>query len=129
MSFYASRRLDGVAFDAAIDRARSALQAEGFGVLTEIDVAAVMKEKLGETLPPYRILGACNPKLALRVLGAESRIGVMLPCNVVVRQIDDDAVEIVVIDPEKTMGAVGVDNVRDVAAEVSRRLRAVIEAA
>ena len=105
------------------------MQAEGFGVLTEIDVAAVMKEKLGETLRPYRILGACNPKLALRAISAESRIGVMLPCNVVVRQIDDDAVEIVAIDPEKTMGAVGVDNVRDVAAEVSRRLRAVIEAA
>lgn len=129
MSFYASRRLNGVAFDAAIARARAALQAEGFGVLTEIDVAAVMKEKLGETLRPYRILGACNPKLALRAIAAESRIGVMLPCNVVVRQIDDDAVEIVAIDPEKTMGAVGLDNVRDVAAEVSRRLRAVIEAA
>lgn len=129
MTFYSARRLDDADFDAAIARVRAALQAEGFGVLTEIDVAAVMKQKLGETLRPYRILGACNPKLALRALGAESRIGVMLPCNVVVRQTEDDKVEIAAIDPEQTMGAIGVAAVAEVAAEVTRRLRAVIDAA
>lgn len=105
MSYYIAKTVSGE-FDDVIARVIEALKAEGFGVLTDIDVAATMKKKLGADFRPYRILGACNPKMALEALSIEDKIGVMLPCNVIVQQADD-GVEIAAVDPVASIGRVG----------------------
>ncbi len=104
-----------------------ALRAEGFGVLTEIDVAAVMKSRLGISGPGYLILGACNPQLAHRALEAEPSVGAVLPCNVVLRE-DQHGTVLEVLDPEAAMGIVGSAEVTEVASEAATRLRRVVEA-
>jgi len=126
MSYHFSKTLD-VPFDQAITRVTEALKAEGFGVLTDIDVAATMKAKLGEDFRPYRILGACNPKLAHRALALEDKIGTMLPCNVIVQQHDGGKVEVSAIDPVASMQAIENPGLADVAQEVQGRLRQVVE--
>ncbi|MFP3913745.1 MAG: DUF302 domain-containing protein [Actinomycetota bacterium] len=125
--YYLTKRIEEGDFAATVARVREALADEGFGVLTEIDVQATLREKLGEETAPYLILGACNPPLAHRAIGAEPQIGVLLPCNVVVRQ-EDAAVVVDAMDPESVMSVVQTPGVGEVAVEVRRRLNSVIEA-
>lgn len=104
MSYTIDRTFDA-GFDAVVERTRKALAAHGFGVLTEIDVAATMKKKLDKDMPAYLILGACNPKMAYEAIGLEPKIGAMLPCNVIVRA-TGDGVTVSAVDPEASMQAI-----------------------
>jgi uncharacterized protein (DUF302 family) len=108
-------------FDGAVARARDALAEHGFGIVSEIDVAATFKEKLGIDHDPYLILGACNPEFARQAVAAEPSIGVLLPCNVVVRQADDRVV-IDFMDPSVMLDLVGEQGVHNIAEEVRTRL-------
>ncbi len=103
------------------ERVIAALGKEGFGVLTEIDVSATMKAKLDRDIPPYRILGACNPPLAFDAISADPKIGALLPCNVVVRQVDDE-VAIDFMDPYAVLTLVDLPDIKELAAEVRGRL-------
>lgn len=122
------RRLAGAGVDEAERRVTDALKAEGFGVLTRIDVKDTLEKKLGARLRPYVILGACNPPLAHRALEAEPPIGLLLPCNVVVREIDGGEVAISIADPKAMFQLVDNPSVAPIAAEVDARLRRVIAA-
>ncbi len=126
MSYHFSTKFAGT-FDQAITAATAALQERGFGILTEIDVAATLKKKIDVDHRPYRILGACNPAMAHRALQSEPRIGLMLPCNVVVRETEDGEIEVSAVDPVASMQAVDNRGLADTATEVRRQLQAVIE--
>jgi uncharacterized protein (DUF302 family) len=128
MSYHMSRVIES-GFEEAVARVTEALKTEGFGVLTQIDVAATLKAKLGKDFRPYRILGACNPGLALQALSAEDHVGVMLPCNVVVQQRNGGEVEISAIDPCAPMQAIGNPALDSVAAIVRDKLSKVVAAA
>jgi len=110
-------------------RVRHALSEEGFGVLTEIDVSAVFEKKLGKSFRPYRILGACNPNLAHQALSADSDIGLLLPCNLVIQQGADEGTSLVsIMDPVMQLGITGSDSVRPLAEEVRVKLQRVLDA-
>jgi len=115
-------------FDAAIERVTLALQNEGFGILTDVDVAATLKKKLNLDMPPYRILGACNPGLAHRAIEIEPAIGLLLPCNVVVRQDGADSVRVEIMDPQAVLELVDKPAITQVAQEVRQRLDRVLAA-
>jgi len=115
-------------FDAAIEKVTADLQTEGFGVLSDIDVAAKLKEKLGEDIPRYRILGACNPALAHKAISAVPDIGLLLPCNVLVREDDKGAVSVSFMDPQSVLSLVDNPGVEPLAGEVKARLERVLEA-
>lgn len=123
--YHLSGRIDGGDFSEVVARTREALAEEGFGVLTEIDVQATLREKLGEEMDPYLILGACNPPLAHRAIEAEPEIGVLLPCNVVVRVVDD-AVVVDAMDPKSVLSLVDSEQVDSVAEDVRARLARVV---
>jgi uncharacterized protein (DUF302 family) len=127
MKYYVSRSVS-LDFDAAVAKTVDALKAEGFGVLTDIDIAATLKQKLGVEFRKYRILGACNPPLALKALSAEDKIGVMLPCNVIVQERAEGGVELAAIDPRAAMQRVGNPALAAVAEEVAERLARALHA-
>lgn len=126
MSYYINRAVE-MTFEQAVDKVKAELQKEGFGVLTEIDVKETLKKKLNVEFRKYRILGACNPPLAHRALQAEDRIGVMLPCNVIVQEMATGKVDIAAIDPTTAMQAIGNPKLAEIAAEVRGRLERVVK--
>jgi uncharacterized protein (DUF302 family) len=126
MAYYFSRILEG-SFEESIRRVTEELKKEGFGILTEIDVKATVKEKLGVDFRPYRILGACNPQFAHRALELEDKIGTMLPCNVIVQQLGEGSIEVAAVDPIASMQAVENAGLAEVAKQVQGKLRKVVE--
>jgi uncharacterized protein (DUF302 family) len=127
MTYTINRMIAGAGIDDIDARTREALAAEGFGVLTEIDVKATMKKKLDVEMPAYRILGACNPKMAHQAIGIEPRVGAMLPCNVVLREVAD-GVEVSAIDPVASMQAIDNAELTAVAGQVRDLLAKAVEA-
>lgn len=126
MSYYLSRMLP-VAFDKAVARTLDALKKEGFGVITEIDVKQTLKEKIGVDFPSYRILGACNPALAYEALKLESKVGTMLPCNVVIRDAGNGQTEVAAIDPVASMQAIDNPELKRAAQQVRAKLERVVD--
>jgi len=126
LSYYFSKTLN-VSFDEAVARVTEELKKGGFGVLTEIDVKETLKKKLNVDFRKYRILGACNPPYAYKALQAEDKIGLMLPCNVIVQELPGGKVEVAAIDPVASMAAVNNPNLRDVGEQVRAKLKAVID--
>ena len=125
MNYYFSTTL-AMDFDKAIEATTAALKEEGFGVLTEIDIAQTMKMKLDVDLPKYKILGACNPQYAYKALQAENKIGTMLPCNVIVQDAGGGTVEVSAVNPLASMQAVENPELGALAQEVTEKLKRVI---
>jgi uncharacterized protein (DUF302 family) len=125
MTYYFSKTITAT-MDDAIERIIAALKAEGFGVLTEIDIKATLKKKLGKDFRPYHILGACNPDLAFQALSAEDKIGTMLPCNVIVQDAGEGRIEVAAVDPAASMQAVGNPELGEIAKAVREKLKRVI---
>ncbi|MBD3678919.1 MAG: DUF302 domain-containing protein [Rhodobacteraceae bacterium] len=127
MSYTIDRLIEGQDLESVDARAREALAAKGFGVLTEIDVKATMKKKLDKDMAGYRILGACNPGMAWQAIGMEPRVGAMLPCNVILREVEG-GVEVSAIDPVASMSAIDNDELKSVAGQVREMLAEVVAA-
>ncbi|MCA0008750.1 MULTISPECIES: DUF302 domain-containing protein [unclassified Mesorhizobium] len=125
MSYYFSK-IVAMPFTAAIDHVSDKLASKGFGVLTSINVQQTMKAKLGEDFRPYVILGACNPHFAWRALQAEDKIGTMLPCNVIVTEVEPGKVEVAAVDPVASMGAIANRELAQVANVVRRVLEEMV---
>lgn len=121
MSYYISKTVDGP-FDAVVADVTGRLKQQGFGLLTDIDVQATLKAKIGAEIAPYRILGACNPRFAHEALQLEDKLGVLLPCNVIVRATPDRKVEVASVDPVASMERTGNPALRATAEEVRRLL-------
>ncbi len=126
MAYYFAKTIQ-LPFDRVIEKVTAALAERGFGVLTTIDVKATMKKKLDAEIPAYTILGACNPGFAYKALQAEDKIGTMLPCNVIVREVGDGLVEVAAVDPVASMQAVDNAKLGEIAGEVRRLLRETVE--
>ena len=125
--YHISKTLEGVTFEEAIEKVTAELKKEGFGVLTEIDVKETLKKKIDVDFKKYRILGACNPVFAHKALTAEDKIGVFLPCNVIVEEHDNGQVEVSAVDPVASMISVKNDSLGGIATEVRAKLGRVIE--
>jgi len=127
MEYYFSKTLNE-SFDNAIQKVTDALKAEGFGILTEIDIKATLKKKLDVDFYNYKILGACNPPFAYKALLAEDKIGTMLPCNVIVQEKVPGQIEVSAVDPAASMKAIENKDLQDIATEIRTKLQKVIEA-
>ncbi len=125
-AYYFSRTVE-LPLEEAEARVTEKLSEEGFGILTEIDVKATLKEKLDVDFRPYKILGACNPPFAFRALEAEDKIGTMLPCNVILQEVAENRTEVAAVDPAASMRAVQNDQLAEIADEIRGRLKRVIE--
>ncbi|MFC1509323.1 DUF302 domain-containing protein [Candidatus Omnitrophota bacterium] len=125
MCYFFSKKLSGD-FEEAVERVTAALKQEGFGVLTTIDVKETLKKKLDVDFRNYTILGACNPPYAYKALLAEDKIGTMLPCNVIVQELDDGTIEAAAVDPAASMQAVKNKELEETASEVRDKLKRVI---
>lgn len=126
MSYFISKAVDFPYLE-AIDKTKESLKEQGFGVVTEIDMKSVLKNKIDKDIPPYIILGACNPNYAYHAVQTEDNIGLMLPCNVVVREGKDGKVEVSVIDPLEAMKPVGNEGLEGMALEVRDKLEKAIK--
>lgn len=126
MSYHFTRTV-AMPFDEAVEHVTKALAGKGFGVLTTIDVSATMKKKLGVDFKPYTILGACNPHYAYKALQAEDKIGTMLPCNVIVTEVEPGRVEVSAVDPVASMAAISNPSLGEVAGTVRNLLKEVVE--
>ena len=126
MSYFFSKNLPGD-FDEAVERVTAALKQEGFGILTTIDVKETLKKKLDVDFRKYTILGACNPPYAFKALLVEDKIGTMLPCNVIVQELDDGTIEAAAVDPAASMQAVKNKELAETASEVRDKLKRVID--
>jgi len=126
MEYYFNKTIVG-SFDDAVQKVTEALKAEGFGILTEIDIKATLKKKLDVDFYNYKILGACNPPFAYKALLAEDKIGTMLPCNVIVQEKTAGVVEVSAIDPTASMQSVENEDLNAIASEISGRLQKVIQ--
>jgi len=114
-------------FNDTVNRVTSELQKEGFGIITEIDLRSKFREKLGKDFRNYKILGACNPKLAYEAIQKESHIGVMLPCNVLVQEHEDGRVEVSAINPMQSLGVIGNSELEGMATQVSDKLKSALD--
>lgn len=126
MSYYIGKTVK-MSFDQAIDAITATLKEQGFGIVTDIDMSGTFKKKINKEIPPYRILGACNPGYAYEAVMNEPQIGAMLPCSVAVRQLEGNKVEIAVIDPIASMMAVKNDKLGGFATEVKGKLEKAVE--
>ena len=126
MKYYFEKTLD-MDFETAVAKSKEALKAEGFGVLSEIDIHEKLKEKLGVDFRKYKILGACNPAYAYKALQKEGKIGVMLPCNVIIQETPDGKTEVAAVDPVASMSAIENPDLRDIAGEIQKKLKNVID--
>ena len=126
MTYTIDRTFQGEAFETVVGRTRTALSDQGFGVLTEIDVKATLKKKIGADIDNYLILGACNPHMAHKALEIEPRVGAMLPCNVIVRSTGNNTVVVSAVDPVASMASIGNDELKNVAGKVKEMLGAVV---
>lgn len=126
MSYYYAKKLN-MPFGEAVTRLKQILQAEGFGVVTEMDIQQKFKEKLDIEFRPYLILGACNPHFAHKALQVEDKLGTMLPCNFMIQQVHDDQIEVAAINPENAMKSIGNEILSGYALEVSNILRRIID--
>jgi uncharacterized protein (DUF302 family) len=127
MSYHFSIKLSNVSFDDAIARVTEELKKEGFGILTQIDVKETLKAKIDVDFRRYKILGACNPPFAHKALSTEDKIGVFLPCNVVVQEHDNGEVEVSAVDPVASMMAVGNKDLECIAGEIQKKMKQVIQ--
>lgn len=123
MHYYFTKVLNGISFEEAIERVTVELKKEGFGILTEIDVKDTLKKKIDVDFKKYKILGACNPLFAYKALSAEDKIGVFLPCNIVVEENTDGEIEVVAVDPVVSMIGVRNDTLAGLATEVRHKLQ------
>jgi uncharacterized protein (DUF302 family) len=125
MNYYFSKKIKE-SFEEVIEEVNAALKKEGFGILTEIDVKETLKKKLDVEFHKYKILGACNPSFAYKALQAEDKIGIMLPCNVIVQEISEGYVEVAAVDPVASMKAIENPDLLEIAEQVREKLKRVV---
>lgn len=127
MKYYFNASLKGKSFEEAIELVKAELKKEGFGVLNEIDIQSTLKNKIDVDFKKYKILGACNPHFAHKALMSEDKIGVFLPCNIVVEEHENGEVEVAAVDPIASMSSVGNEKLGVLAGEVQAKLKRVIQ--